>query len=363
MSFFSGIKKSLYGSIVGLTACGRSSMNRVESIKDIHVYYGGARSGHRGGPQVKIDILKKIFPEYRKNFNMLYLLSGSLYMPEWAIRDLKTKNISVVLNQNGVFYPAWYPDKWQVENERMAKALSLADYVFYQSDFCKLCADKFLGVSAKNSEILYNGVDTSFFVPRRDGYQNKRFRFLLSGNIYESTFYRLKNSLDALILARKQGLDIEIYFAGILPDKLRSRFLIEIENSNMKEFFTLGQAYSRVDAPQVFSMADAYLITKHNDPCPNVVLEAMSCGLPVLYSASGGIPEMVGLDAGVGLSVPETFTDNPVPDCQAIVDGMSKIISNRQNYAIAARLRAQQKFDVSLWAQRHLEVFKKLRFQ
>ena len=37
----------------------------------------------------------------------------------------------------------------------------------------------------------------------------------------------------------------------------------------------------------------------HNDPCPNTVLEALSCALPVVYSNTGGVPELVGPDCGV----------------------------------------------------------------
>ena len=38
---------------------------------------------------------------------------------------------------------------------------------------------------------------------------------------------------------------------------------------------------------------------KYKDPCPNSVIEAMSCGLPILYSNSGGLPELVNNRCGV----------------------------------------------------------------
>jgi glycosyltransferase involved in cell wall biosynthesis len=44
---------------------------------------------------------------------------------------------------------------------------------------------------------------------------------------------------------------------------------------------------------------DVYLAPSRNDPCSNAVLEALACGLPVLYLRSGGHPELVG-DAGLG---------------------------------------------------------------
>lgn len=44
---------------------------------------------------------------------------------------------------------------------------------------------------------------------------------------------------------------------------------------------------------------DVYVAPSRNDPCSNALLEALACGLPVLYLRSGGHPELVG-DAGLG---------------------------------------------------------------
>lgn len=49
---------------------------------------------------------------------------------------------------------------------------------------------------------------------------------------------------------------------------------------------------------------DIYLTASRNDPCSNSVVEAMACGLPVLYLNSGGHPELV-KQAGIGFESAE----------------------------------------------------------
>ena len=49
---------------------------------------------------------------------------------------------------------------------------------------------------------------------------------------------------------------------------------------------------------------DVYLAPSRNDPCSNALLEALASGLPAVYRASGGHPELVG-DAGMPFDEPE----------------------------------------------------------
>jgi glycosyltransferase involved in cell wall biosynthesis len=53
---------------------------------------------------------------------------------------------------------------------------------------------------------------------------------------------------------------------------------------------------------------DVYLATSRDDPCSNALLEALACGLPAAYLASGGHPELVG-DAGVPFDSPDQVPD------------------------------------------------------
>jgi glycosyltransferase involved in cell wall biosynthesis len=324
----------------------------------LRVFYAGARAGDFGGTLVKVRLLQQRFPEYRVGFSLIYMLSNAIYLPAAAVERLRAVGIPLVLNQNGVFYPGWYPNGWERENARMAEMHATADYVFYQSEFCRRCAARFLGSRTGPTEILYNGVDIAHFTPREPREIEGPFTFLITGKFGASTAYRLSSSIVGLAAARKGGLDVRLQIAGVIEPGIKAEARALVERLSLIDAVYFTGPYNGAQAPEIYCSAHAYLMTKHNDPCPNVVLEAMACGLPVLYSASGGVPEQVGPDAGIGLSVPETFERDVAPEPQAIAEGMARVIAQRDRMASAARQRAVEHFDISHWLTRHETVFR-----
>jgi glycosyltransferase involved in cell wall biosynthesis len=326
------------------------------------VFFGGARSGNYGGPLVKVKRLKQEFSEFLLNYNLLYVLSNAPYLPESSYKLVKKKKIPIVLNQNGVFYEAWYQGDWQHENTRMSVPYHLADYVFYQSKFCEEAANKYLGKRKGDSEILYNAVNTALFKPNKELFYQKDtpFIFLLTGRINKHLYYRVESTIKALAAVIKEGLNAKLIISGGLDydvTKSSKELINELKINNSVKF---TGPYKQEDAPSIYNYANAYIMTKHNDPCPNTVIEALSCGLPVLYSHSGGVPELVGNDAGIALECKESWKSVQVPCVKDICDGMLDIANRYEEMSNFARNRAVEKFDIKKWIKRHKIIFEKL---
>jgi glycosyltransferase involved in cell wall biosynthesis len=97
-----------------------------------------------------------------------------------------------------------------------------------------------------------------------------------------------------------------------------------------------------------------------NDPCPSAVIEAMACGLPVVYPASGGTVELVGAEAGVGVAHPDGWERDEPPAPEALAGAVRKVLTDREILSAAARRRAVERFALGPWLDRHAEVFAEL---
>jgi len=344
----------LFNSAIVYLAKNNSNINN----SGIKIYYGGAYKGDVGGPLVKVKRLAENFPEHRFDFNLLYCLSNSPYLSEGSLEKIKHKNIPIILNQNGVYFPGWYGNGWQKQNEKLKPAYHLADHVFWQSEFCQEAANKFLGKRKSSSEILYNAIDTAKFSPINK--VNNEFTFLTTGVFIDSMLYRLIATIEAFYLFQKKQRDTRLTIAGYISKKSKVKINDLISTRELEKKITIFGSYSQAIAPSIYANSDAYIMLKHMDASPNVVIEAMACGLPVIYSASGGVPELVGQKAGIGLLVENSWESKPhAPEPQLIAEAMSRIMENQKAFSMHARSRAVGEFDLKKWIFKHEEIFLK----
>jgi len=312
------------------------------------------------GGIVKCVELAQEIPNISKGANILYLVSSAL--PLHALQLIKTarKNgIKVVLNQNGVAYQAWCGSGWEKINTKLAKVLHSADYVVYQSMFCKLAADKFLGQCKAPSTILYNPVDTDIFAPVTPS-TTEPLTLVIAGT--HNHGYRVKLALETLAILRKRSGAYHLIMAGPFNwyrdlRRAESEVLSWMDEFNVSDAVDITGCYTNEQGRDFFHRAAVLIHTQFNDVCPRLLVESLSCGVPVVYSATGGSPEIVGKEAGIGIELPLDFQKEHYPAPEDLALGVEEIVNNYKSFSVAARIRAVENYSVVDWIDQHFKIF------
>jgi glycosyltransferase involved in cell wall biosynthesis len=328
----------------------------------IAVFYGRDRVPGLGEPVhgglVKFQQLAQELPNEPRAFNVLYLGSTTL-PPDYRdlLRLARERGAAILWNQDGVAYPAWHGPGWERTNEPLAAGLHAADRVVYQSEFCKLSADRFLGEPAAGWEVLHNPVDTRRFTPAPG--PERPPTLLLGGNQYQR--YRLEVALRTLVLLPAEWRLLVTGAVSWHADRraARAEAAALLRDSGVAERVEMVGTYSQAEAPELLRRGDVLLHPKVNDPCPTIVLEAMACGLPVVYSATGGSPELVGDTAGVGIPGPLDWERDRPPEPAALAAAVLELHDRLPELSEAARARAER-FDLRAWVERHRVLLEEL---
>lgn len=311
------------------------------------------------GGVIKLQRLNNIFPHTPRRFNILYMVSSS--HPPYAKQLLyfaKRKGIKLVWNQNGVGYPAWHPSGWKELNESMSYFHLNADYVFYQSKFAQHSAQAFLGRRDKRYEILYNAVDTRLFCPQKYPRRSGRLELLMVGTQYH--IHPLVSAIRSLACILEYHPLTHLLIVGNIKKSALNTTQDLINELGVKANVSFLSDFAQRDAPDLYRQHDILLHTKIQDVCPGVVIEAMACGLPVVYSLSGGVPEIVGRDAGMGVATEANWEKRIPPEPRLWAEAILKVADNMDDYKIAARTRAVERFDIGPWIDTHRRIFEEI---
>jgi glycosyltransferase involved in cell wall biosynthesis len=317
-------------------------------------FFGFIRQGRTTAAFMKARKLAGLFAASSLHNDILYVCSGNIPLG-YCLRE-KKRGVKLVVNQNGVYYPAWYGPDFAAANERhLAGYYRAADYIIYQSAFCEELARRFLGEPPCAHEVLYNPVDTACFSPKPvRPFDPNAPVFLATGIFYnEHRKERLGLLFEAFALVRFQLPRARLIVAGhIVPDLMK----LTHEAGHGVSF---PGPYTYEQAPALYRQGDIYLNTVYNDNCPSAVLEAMSCGLPVVHLGCGGTPELVG-ETGLAVEVEKSWKKfvYPAPDDYAAA--MLQAVRQRDSLSAAARRRCLERFDIQRWKRRHEEIFARI---
>lgn len=175
----------------------------------------------------------------------------------------------------------------------------------------------FAGTSVRKWRTVYNGIDlqtggdTTVDAPNR-------LDILFLGRLHLA-----KNPLRALrvieaVRRTVDGRGALLHFVGRVEGKLGDQVVKEIEARGLQDAVVL---HGETDAPlEAIRRSSILLLTSTREGLPGVVLEALSCGLPVVASRIPGVEEIAARTAGVAIvgleDTDETWADAVLAQAQ-----------------------------------------------
>ena len=164
-----------------------------------------------------------------------------------------------------------------------------------------------LGADPADVHVMRNGVDLDLFRPMdrgiaRSHWQCRRRTLLSVGHLIE------RQGHDLVVRSLEHLPEVDLIIAGDGPKRG------QLEQLAMKlgvaERVRFAGVIAHHDLPSLYSAADALVLASSREGWPNVLLEALASGTPVIASRNWGTPEIVSApEAGllVDERTPETI--------------------------------------------------------
>ncbi len=210
--------------------------------------------------------------------------------------------------------------------------------------------------------VIHHGVDVQHFAPPTGAERSAARKSLLGTDDPQLIVFGSTGGTDF----EKGWLELVYAVAG-LPDALRRRCRIVVAGDpppdDIVQSINALQMRDQVifpglldDARVVLAASDLGFVLSHKEALSFAARESMASGLPTIVSDAGGLPE--NLEHGVSGWI------TPVKDVTALRALLAQILPDAATLASVAaqtRQRAQAHFNLSVFANRTMDVYQELR--
>ena len=167
-------------------------------------------------------------------------------------------------------------------NNAVLQANHLADYTVFVSSFVKLLFQKHGFDEDKPHSIILNGADEEIFNPdERVEWQHEQ-KLKVVTHHWSTNYMKgfdVYERLDHLLKISPFKDFFGFTYVGNLP------FFVEFQNTRVI------QPLSGIELARILKQHHIYVTAARHEPGGNHYIEAIRCGLPVLYLRSGSLPE------------------------------------------------------------------------
>jgi glycosyltransferase involved in cell wall biosynthesis len=227
----------------------------------------------------------------------------------------------------------------------------MADAIVYQSEFVRTWWEGAYGPSGNAATVIHNGVPLDVYTPQGAALARQLGVRLLVVEANLAGGYEIGMAWAADLARRLRsatGMAVELAIAGRVEAEARA--------SLDGEPITWLGLVPPEDVPALDRSADVLFASDLHPACPNAVIEALACGLPIVGFDTGALKEVVGEAAG--RVVP--FGGDPWridhPDVEGLATATIELLRDPEPVHRAARHRAEQAFGLDRMVDEYLRV-------
>lgn len=288
----------------------------------------------------------------------ILVLAGTRHLlPLWKARRHGIRIVQRLDGINWVHRARWAGFRYTVRAIYGNANLSLirrrfADHVIYQSQFIKRWWEAWYGPARTHSSVILNGVDLSKYTP--NGLHER-----------PSQHYRLLVVEGSLAGGLDSGLHHAVNLSNVLSHKFKVELFIvgrvdaHTENrlKNQTTFrIKFMKAIPREQIPWLMRSSHLLFSSEVNPPCPNSVIEALACGLPVVGFDTGSLSEIVQGDAGRLVPYGANEWKLEKPEIPALANAAVEVLEDQTRFRNSARQRAEAVFGLDKMVDEYLKV-------
>jgi len=231
----------------------------------------------------------------------------------------------------------------------------LADHVVYQSRFAKDWWEDRYGSAPVPSSVVYNGVPLDVYSPEGEETRpDDRIRLLMvEGNYAGGYETGLQAGIElAQRVAQETGRKVELTVAGQVPGRVHQT--IDPESELIVGWRGVVEP---ADIPALDRSAHVLFAGDIHPACPNAVIEAMACGLPVVAYDTGALPELVTGSSGRLSAYGGDAWKLETPDVKRLVEATREVLGEQPRYRAGARARAEEAFGLNRMLEGYIAAF------
>lgn len=230
----------------------------------------------------------------------------------------------------------------------------LADRIIYQSEFSQTWWNRVFGPTTLPSSIVYNGIDLEGYTPQGPkGPPEDHDRILLVEGRLTGAYARGLETAVRLAQAVQKGQErrVELMVVGEVSPAIQARAKAMAPDV----LITWWGVVPRTQIPAIDRSAHVLFSADLNAACPNSVIEALACGLPIVAYNTGALIELVNEGAGEIVPWGSDYWKLEDPVIQPLAAACAQILQNNAAYRENARRKAETVFALDDMVDGYLE--------